>query len=74
MRIREENRNMVLLGTVTLCCAAVSGTLALLEPVFAPASTETASTASPFVSVARRDEPVRVVGAPFVPNVDPRQR
>jgi hypothetical protein len=74
MRIREENRNMVLLGAVTLCCAAVSGTLALLGPAFWPESTAQSTTASRFVTVATQEEPVRVVGSPFVPNVDPHRR
>jgi hypothetical protein len=75
MRIREENRNMFLLATVTLCCGAVAGTLALLEPAFGPQSerlvAERATTEMPRTSDLT---PVRVIGAPFEPNVNPRQR
>lgn len=75
MRIREENRNMVLLGAVTLCCLIVSGTLALFEPAFGSADGATANAARPLVTTASTgDESVRVVGAPFVPNIDPHRR
>ncbi|UWU81322.1 hypothetical protein N2603_17760 [Bradyrhizobium huanghuaihaiense] len=63
---------MFLLGAVTLCCAIVAGTLALLEPVFGRtperqvAERNSADVAAPLE--------VRVVGAPFVPNVKPRER
>ncbi|MGX1323751.1 hypothetical protein AB7M17_007204 [Bradyrhizobium sp. USDA 377] len=72
MQIREENRNMLLLGTVTLCCAIVAGTLALLEPVFGQAPERQVAESKP-VDVAA-PAPVRLVGAPFVPNVKPRER
>jgi len=36
MRIKEENRNMFLLATVTLCCSALAGTLTLFDPVLEP--------------------------------------
>jgi hypothetical protein len=65
MRIREENRNMVLLGTVTLLAAAVAAALALLEP------TTPVQTAPAYLPDSTS---VRVVGgAPFVPNVNPRE-
>ncbi len=77
MRIREENRNAVLLTAVTLCCAVVAGTLALLEPVFG----QDPEKQGPEKQVADNrpidataEVPVRVVGAPFVPNVNPRRR
>lgn len=61
---------MFLLTTVTLCCAVVAGALAVLQPVFgAPPEKQVAS--RPVDSSARAS--VRVVGAPFVPNVNPRQ-
>jgi len=68
MRIREDNRNMVLLTTVTLCCGAVAGALALL----APAPEKQIADRSPIESASPTS--VRVVGAAFVPNVNPRQR
>ncbi|MGY4623718.1 hypothetical protein ACVWY3_001474 [Bradyrhizobium sp. USDA 4486] len=68
---------MFLLGAVTLCCAIVAGTLALLEPVFGqrperqPRERQVADAdRGPIDSAA----PVRVIGAPFVPNVNPRER
>jgi hypothetical protein len=72
MRIREDSRNMFLLMTVTLCCAVVAGALALLEPVFGQAPEKQVADSRP-TDIAT-PAPVRVVGAPFVPNVNPRQR
>lgn len=75
MRIREENRNMFLLAAVTLCCAAVAGTLALVEPVLGPAPEKlVAERAAIDVARTSMQTRVRVVGAPFKPNVNPRER
>lgn len=71
MRMREDNRNIVLLTTVTLCCAVVAGTLAVLEPVFGEASAKRVVDNKPIDRAAQVS--VRVVGTPFVPNVNPRQ-
>jgi hypothetical protein len=68
MRVREEDRNLVLLAAVTLFSLAVAGVATMLEP--APASPPEAKK-----SVYLSDEtPVRVIGAPFVPNANPRER
>jgi hypothetical protein len=68
MSIHEDNRNMVLLAAVTAVSVAIAGIVALFGP--AAAQQETASPAA-----YRADAtPVRVVGAPFVPNVDPHRR
>lgn len=72
MRIREENRNIFLLATVTLCCGVVAGTVALFEP--APAPSQAKQVAERMAIDATAQIPVRVVGAPFEPNVSPRQR
>lgn len=71
MRIREDNRNMFLLTTVTLCCAVVAGALAVLQPVFGAPPEKQVADSRPVDSSAQAS--VRVVGAPFVPNVNPRQ-
>ena len=68
MRVREENRNMVLLAAVTAFSLAVAGVASVLEP--AP---EPKVQASKPVHIADQT-PVRVVGAPFVPNTNPRER
>jgi uncharacterized membrane protein len=68
MRVREEDRNMVLLAAVTLVSVVVAGVAALFEPV--TAKQETASTPAYLID----STPVRVVGAPFVPNTNPRER
>lgn len=67
---------MVLLTTVTLCCAVVAGALAVLEPVFGEPAEKQVADSSPIDSSAQVSvqASVRVVGAPFVPNVNPRQR
>jgi hypothetical protein len=67
MKVREENRNMVLLAAITLVSVMVAGGLALLDPAPQPA------VASQPAYLAD-STPVRVVGAPFVPNTNPRER
>ncbi|MDF0523159.1 hypothetical protein P0R31_38750 [Bradyrhizobium yuanmingense] len=76
MRIQEENRNMILLATVTLCCGAVAGTLALFEPAPGRASGKLVADRAVIDPTPRTpaEIPVRVVGAPFEPNVNPRER
>lgn len=75
MRIREENRNMFLLATVTLCCGAVAATSALFEPVIgSPADQLVAEQTVNSTPQTPDLTPVRVVGAPFEPNVNPRER
>jgi hypothetical protein len=66
MKIREENCNMVLLAAVTL----VSAILALA------ANWREGSQAASTRSAAYLDKqtPIRLVGAPFVPNVNPGAR
>ena len=82
MRIREENCNVVLLAVVTLFAVAVAGGATLVGPTdsrVAPLADRTTALAQPpsadkrIISVG--DQPlVRVVGAPFVPNTNPRER
>jgi hypothetical protein len=88
MRIREEDCNMVLLAGVTLLSVAVAATAAWLEPasVASKSTPAFASSAAPpssgdkqsvveKQSVRLADQaPVRVIGAPFVPNTNPRER
>ncbi|RQH15671.1 hypothetical protein [Bradyrhizobium sp. RP6] len=75
MRISEENRNIVLLATVMMCCGAVAGTLTLLEPALGPDREERVAERA-VIDVTRTSiqTQVRVVGAPFEPNVNPRER
>jgi hypothetical protein len=68
MRIREDNRNMVLLAAVATVSIAVAGMVALFEPM--TAKQEVASRPAYLAD----STPVRVIGAPFVPNVDPHRR
>jgi len=68
MRIREENCNMVLLATVTAVSVFVAGSIALLG------STRAQPAASKPAAYLADSTPVRVVGAPFVPNTDPHRR
>jgi hypothetical protein len=72
MRIREENRNIFLLSTVTLCCGAVAGTIALFGLALGPAPAKQITERVAIDVTA--PTPVRVVGAPFEPNVNPRER
>jgi len=68
MKVREENRDFVLLAMVVLVSAVVAGIAALFEP-----ATAKQEAASPPAYLAD-STPVRVVGAPFVPNTDPHRR
>ena len=68
MRVREEDRNMVLLAAVALVSLVVAGIVTLLTPVTSPQ--EIASSPAYLAD----STPVRVVGAPFVPNTNPRER
>ena len=70
MRIVKDNRNMLVLAAVALCCIVVAGTAALLDPmpVRDKQATDTRHVRVDDVSA------VRVVGTPFVPNVNPRER
>lgn len=70
MRIREENCNMLLLAAVTAFSLAVAGVASVLEPETEPAQRAEASKP---VHVADQG-PVRVIGTPFVPNTNPRER
>jgi hypothetical protein len=68
MSVREENRNVALLAVVTLFSLAVAGGVALLDP--APAAQPVAGRPAYLAD----STPVRIVGAPFVPNTDPHRR
>jgi hypothetical protein len=74
MLIREENRNMILLATVTLCSSAVAAVLAMVEPAPVRASDKLVAARAEIDVTAPTQIPVRVVGAPFEPNVNPRER
>jgi hypothetical protein len=89
MRIREENCNMVLLAGATLVSAVIASGAALLEPAsgssksrpiyYAAAASSPSAAATSSVSERKPAHvvdpiPVRVVGAPFVPNTNPSER
>jgi hypothetical protein len=83
MRIREENCNMILLAAITLVSAGIAGGATLFGTNDTrPTRLTDRSTGytEPTPSTDRRtiyasDQPsVRVVGAPFVPNTNPRER
>ena len=63
---------MFLLGAAALCCTVAAGTLALAAQVSGQAP-EKQIAENRAVDVAA-PAAVRVVGAPFVPNVKPRER
>jgi hypothetical protein len=67
MKVREEDRNVVLLASVALVCAM----LALIGAAFEPTAS-TAQTAGEQTALADQAT-VRVVGVPFVPNTNPRE-
>ena len=66
MRVREENCNMVLLAAVTLISALVA---VIVDWSEGP------QTQAPKSAVSLRDQTsVRLVGAPFIANTNPRDR
>jgi hypothetical protein len=76
MRIREENCNMVLLGAVTAFSLAVAGIVYVAEPEPGPVPQAVVNQAEAMkpVQVVADQSPVRVIGTPFVPNTNPRER
>ena len=76
MRVRETNRNLLLLGSFTLLSVAAAGIVALLDPAPAPASAapRPAANQAPAPSRAQPETRVRIVCTRFVPNTNPRQR
>ncbi|PDT74817.1 hypothetical protein [Bradyrhizobium sp. C9] len=72
MRVRETNHDLMLLGSFTLLSVAAAGIVALLDPAPAPASAAPRPAANQ--APAPSQTPVRIVGIPFVPNTNPRQR
>ena len=83
MRIREENCNMVLLAVVTSFSVAIACGATLLgfadnKPIqFTDRTTgrvEQAPSPDKRIIYVSDQHPVRVVGAPFVPNTNPRER
>ena len=71
MRIREENRNMVLLAAVALVAGTVAFALAFVGASPGPPEGQTAAVA--MTDQVSEQAPVRVVGPPFVPNTNPRE-
>ena len=63
---------MVLLAAVTLFSLAVAGAVSVLEPAPTAEANKPAEASKP-VYVAD-PAPVRVIGPPFVPNTNPRER
>jgi hypothetical protein len=83
MRIREENCNMVLLAAVTSLSVAIAGAATLLgfadsKPVRLTDRTTSRIEQGPSpdkrIIYVSDQPPVRVIGAPFVPNTNPRER
>jgi hypothetical protein len=67
MRVREDNRNIVLLASVALLCTFIALAATAFEPM--PSTAQI-----PNQQAALADETqVRVVGVPFVPNTNPRE-
>jgi hypothetical protein len=66
MRIPEDNRHLAALAIVILCCAVIAAGIGWMgQP----------ATSGDKKPVYLADQtPVRVVGAPFVPNTTPRER
>jgi hypothetical protein len=78
MRIREENCNMVLLAAVTLVSTVIAGGVTLVGADTRSARLADHTEQMPpsdkrIIYVSERPS-VRVVGAPFVPNTNPRER
>jgi len=63
---------MFLLATVTLCCSTLAAAVALFEQAPGPALAKQRAERVAIDGAA--PTPVRVVGAPFEPNLNPRER
>ena len=83
MRIREENCNMVLLAVVALVTSVIAGGASLVGLTenktayfenWTIARGEKARAADKQIVNISDQPPVRVIGAPFVPNTNPRER
>ena len=84
MRIREENCNMVLLAVVTGISVGIAGGVSLMgnsetktvrfadRTITGPV--ERAPSPDKGIIYVNDQPPVRVIGAPFVPNTNPRER
>ena len=70
MRVHEENCNMILLMAVTLFSAIIACVWQGPQSIAAEASPRD----KPPIYLAADRAPIRVVGAPFVPNLNPRDR
>jgi hypothetical protein len=66
MTADDKRWKMILSATGFTIGFAIMATAELIEPTLTPPQ-------KPLAAVAAQ-EPVRIVGIPFVPNVDPRQR
>ena len=79
MKIREENCNMFLLAMVTVFTVIVAASSSLVAstekaPVRYAARAEQAPVSDKPVVYVTDQPAVRVVGSPFVPNTNPRER
>lgn len=81
MKIREENCNMFLLALVTVFTVVIAASASWVVPKdkapvqFAERTTRVEQAAAEKSVVYVTDQPaVRVVGAPFVLNTNPRER
>jgi hypothetical protein len=83
MRIREENCNMVLLAIVTVVSVAIAGGATVLGLADngparladrTTARAEQPSADKRIINVSDQPAAVRVIGAPFAPNTNPRER
>jgi hypothetical protein len=70
--MRNEDYDRELLAAVTLICATIAVGASLLDPSSPAVAKSIASAQSP--ARLEQVEPVRVVGTPFVPNTNPRER
>ena len=76
MRIREENCNMILLAAVAGISVVVAGGASLFGPAHAVRVADGTADRIEQSAIATVGDPspVRVIGAPFVPNTNPRER
>jgi hypothetical protein len=79
MRIREEDCNMVLFAAVTCVSLAVAGGASLFGAgesgrLGAADRAERSSSPDKPIIYASDQPTVRMIGAPFVPNTNPRER
>ena len=70
--MRNEDFDRELLAFVTLFCVVIAAAVSVFDA--SPSVAKSAAQASVQIEQQQAPSPVRIVGTPFVPNINPSQR